>query len=65
MINPDSEGTYSINFWRAALGHSNHASARIATRFEGYYRKLFSDGKAGIDFNVAYIGLMFTVSYSL
>jgi len=72
-INPDYYESQTKSFFRVGLGHSGHFGPRMATRFELYYKQLFTDGTElkwngrfdTLDFNVNYVGLEFSMSFSL
>lgn len=73
LINPDYYESQTKSFFRVGLGHSGHSGSRTVTRFELYYKRLFTDGakltsasvSPDIDFDVSYIGLEFSMSFPL
>jgi hypothetical protein len=72
-INPGYYESQTKSFFRVGLGHSGHFGPRKATRFELYYKHLFTDGSElerdgqfdTLDFNVNYVGLEFSMSFSI
>ncbi len=73
LTNPDSEDGPSVTFFRAGLGHSRYSSSGLSTRFELYYKVLYTDGEEvtfgsrrfDVKFNTSYVGLGFSLLFSL
>jgi hypothetical protein len=72
-INPDFVEAQTHSFLRLGIGHSRCSSSRIATRFELYYKRLFTDGAkltptsptSDIRFDTTYVGLEFSMCFAL
>ncbi len=72
-INPSSNESQTHSFFRIGLGHSYYSGSRTATRFELYYKQLFTNGAnleweggpSALDFDVNYVGLEFSMCFSL
>jgi hypothetical protein len=72
-INPDLVETQTHSFLRLGIGNSRYSGSSIATRFELYYKRLFTDGAkltptsptSDIRFDTTYVGLEFSMSFAL
>ncbi len=72
-LNPDYYESQTHSFLRIGLGHSQYSGSRTATRFELYYKRFFTDDAKlsstpsahPLGFNVSYVGLEFSMSFSL
>jgi len=72
-INPDFYESQTHSFFRIGFGRSYYSGSHRATRFELYYKRLFLDDakltslafSRPLGFDVTYIGLEFSVSFSL